>query len=408
MPDGVPLILLADEATADGTEHLAISALPSTDALPRDATIGPGDPLCIFYTSGTTGRSKGVVLPNNYAYWHAHQRIRLFGLSPDDRWYTCLPLYHINALFITVISCWVAGAQVVLGRRFSASRYWEDVYAYQVTGLNLVGTMPKMLLNQPADPRDGQHNVRLALCNPPRDPPRDAVEEFERRFRLNCRQSLGMTEASPILMEPEHPAKHPTLGQAIAGREVRVVDEHDREVPDGTVGEIVFRPTAPYSMMLEYYKQPTETLAAFRNLWFHGGDLVMRDADGYFTFAGRKKDAFRRRGENISAFEVEAAVASHPAVAEATAIAVPADLGEDDVKVVAVLRPSASVTPEDLVAHCAARLADFAVPRYIEFAAGLPKTSTERVEKYKLQADWKTATTWDRVQGGWLGGQTNG
>lgn len=359
-----------------------------------DVEILPSDPLAIFYTSGTTGPAKGVVLPHNYPWWHAQQRIRLLEITPEDRWYTCLPLFHVNAQFITLITSWVSGATAILGERFSASRFWDDIRKHDVSVFNLIGSMATILLNQPTSPDDGQHKVRMALIAAlPKQ-----FDEFERRFRLHCIQTFGMTECSPILVEPLDATVRPTLGKAIAGHEVRVVDDNDQEVPNGTPGELIFRPHTPYSTMLEYYKQPEATLEAMRNFWFHTGDSVYRDDEGYFYYVDRKKDSIRRRGENISTYEVESVVNSHPAVAESVALAVPSELGEDDVKIAVVLMPGQTLDPEDLIAYCEPRLPVFALPRYVQFIDELPKTqATFRVEKYKLRDDEQMRNSWDRL-----------
>lgn len=281
------------------------------------------------------------MLPHNYAHWHSQQRLRLVGYTEDERWYTCLPLFHINAQFITVVSIWVAGGQVILGERFSATRFWDEIRSRNATGFNLIGTIPQMLLNQPPSPQDGQHNVRLALAG--MDPERQ--KEFERRFNVHCIQSFGMTEGSPALMEPIDATTRPSMGRAIAGHEARIVDDNDLELGPNQVGELVFRPITPYSMMLGYYKQPEATLEAMRNFWFHTGDLAYKDENGFYFYVDRKKDSLRRRGENISSFEIESIVESHPAVAEAAAIGVPSELGDHEVKVVVVLNPGQTLTP---------------------------------------------------------------
>jgi crotonobetaine/carnitine-CoA ligase len=182
--------------------------------------------------------------------------------------------------------------------------------------------------------------------------------------------------------------------------EIKLFDDQDKEVPVGEVGEIVFRPREPFIMMLEYYNMPEKTLEAFRNLWFHTGDLAKKDADGYFYFVDRKKDALRRRGENISSFEVERAVNSHPSVLESAAVAVPSELGEDEVKICVVLKPGATLIPEELIKYCNDRMPYFAVPRFVEFMESLPKTPTDRVEKYKLKQAGITTNTWDREKAG--------
>lgn len=392
------LVLYGSGGTAD-SDNPAVAAtyeqLMNAPADPvDDVEIQPSDPLAIFYTSGTTGPAKGVVLPHNYPWWHAQQRIRLLNITPEDRWYTCLPLFHVNAQYITLITSWVAGATAILGERFSASRFWDDIRNHDVTVFNLIGSMATILLNQPPDPKDGQHSVRMALIAAlPKN-----FDEFERRFRLHCIQTFGMTECSPILVEPLDATVRPTLGKAIAGHEVRVVDDNDQEVPNGVTGELIFRPHTPYSMMLGYYKQPEATLQAMRNLWFHTGDSVYRDDEGYFYYVDRKKDSIRRRGENISTYEVESVVNSHPAVAESVALPVPSELGEDDVKIAVVLMPDARLTPEELIAFCEPRLPVFALPRYVQFIEELPKTqSTFRVEKYKLRDESHMRNSWDRL-----------
>jgi crotonobetaine/carnitine-CoA ligase len=183
--------------------------------------------------------------------------------------------------------------------------------------------------------------------------------------------------------------------------ELRLFDDQDREVPPGEIGEIVFRPREPFIMMSEYYNMPEKTLEAFRNLWFHTGDLARKDEDGYFYFVDRKKDALRRRGENISSFEVERAINTHPKVLESAAVAVQSELAEDEVKICVVLKRGEILAPEELIEWANERMPYFAVPRYVEFMESLPKTPTERVEKYKLKQAGITANTWDREKAGY-------
>lgn len=364
---------------------------------PLDVRIHHSDLMSIIYTSGTTGPAKGVMLPHHYALWHAQQRIRLMRLTQDDLLYSCLPLFHINAKFITILSAWLAGGQVALGERFSASHFWDDIRRYGATEFNFIGSMIRALYNQPPRPDDNQHRVHLAMGAPV---PPEIYGDFERRFGVKILEGFGMTECSPGLFSPYDEARRNSMGKAISGHKAAVVDEDDREVGPGQIGELVFHPETPYSMLLGYHKQPEETLKAFRNLWFHTGDYVYRDSDGYFFFVDRKKDAIRRRGENISAFEVESVVSSHPLVAESAAISVPSTMGEDDVKVVVVLQSGAQLEPADLIRWCHGKLAYFAVPRYVEFMESLPKTATLRVEKYRLRENWQTAGTWDREAAG--------
>ncbi|HXG65416.1 MAG TPA: AMP-binding protein, partial [Blastocatellia bacterium] len=213
-------------------------------------------------------------------------------------------------------------------------------------------------------------------------------------------ETFGMTEGliiPPKLYEPRRPG---CCGKPIDDYEVRIVDEDDLALGPRATGEIVMRPRQPYTMMTGYYKMPEATLEAFRNLWFHTGDLGYFDEDGFLYYVGRKKDAIRRRGENISAFEIETVINQHPAVLESAAIAVPSELGEDDVKIVVVLKPGETLAPEELIRFCEPRLAYFMIPRYVEFREALPKNPSQRIEKYKLRADGNTAATWDREKAG--------
>lgn len=241
--------------------------------------------------------------------------------------------------------------------------------------------------------------MRYATGNPV---PGDLHRAFEARFGLQLLQSYAMTEAMPITGNPYGQAKVGSCGRPIrGGYEVKVFDEDDCEVPAGVVGELVVRPREPSTLMAGYYKMPEETLRAFRNLWFHTGDLGCVDEEGYFTFVARRKDAIRRSGENISAFEVEQAVNSHPAVLESAAVAIPSDLHGEEVKIVVVLKEGRGLSPAELLDFCQARMAYFMVPRYVEFVQSLPKTAVHRVEKYKLQEQGIAPGTWDREQAGY-------
>jgi crotonobetaine/carnitine-CoA ligase len=258
--------------------------------------------------------------------------------------------------------------------------------------------MGNILYKASADTDDANNKVRLAMVVPP---PED-LEGFESRFNLRVvYETFGMTEgiiAPPAIAQPRRPG---CCGRPTEGAEVRIVDDEDLSLGPHQVGEIVMRPQEPYTMMSGYYQLPEETLQAFRNLWFHTGDLGYQDDEGYLYFVGRKKEAIRRRGENVSAFEVERIVNQHPSVLESAAIAVPSELSEDEVKIVVVLKPGEQLEPQELVKFCEERMAYFMVPRFIEFCDSLPKTPTQRVEKYKLQLQGNKLETWDREKAGY-------
>jgi crotonobetaine/carnitine-CoA ligase len=355
------------------------------------------DPVMILYTGGTTGPSKGVVMTNHFYYFYARMVARSIGYTEADVSYTCMPLFHINAQIGSIVSALYAGAQVALYQRFSSTTFWDEIRSSEATIFLGMGAVGNILMKNPASAEDLDNRVRLAVIVPP---PGD-LEGFEKRFGMRViYETFGMTEGliiPPKLYEPRRPG---CCGKPVEDYEVRILDDDDLSLGPRETGEIVMRPRQPYTMMSGYYKMPDATLEAFRNLWFHTGDLGYFDEDGFLYYVGRKKDAIRRRGENISAFEIETAINQHPSVLESAAIAVPSDLGEDDVKIVVVLRPEAELAPEDLIRFCEPRMAYFMIPRYIEFKESLPKNPSQRIEKYKLRADGINQSTWDREKAG--------
>ena len=364
---------------------------------PVDVVVYPWDPLSIIYTSGTTGLSKGALGPHKFWVVCAEKMLECREGGREDIFYTFMPLYHFNAQCLTTVTTLVAEAQMVLADRFSASRFWDDVRHYGATQFNYLGGVIPILAKQPPKPDDLDNPVRIALgagC------PQTVMEEVEKRFGIKCLEGFGMTEIGIPVHVRVNDRRLGSCGKPLDIYEIKLFDDQDNEVPAGEAGEIVFRPREPFVMMLGYYNMPDKTAESFRNLWFHTGDLAKRDEDGYFYFVDRKKDALRRRGENISSFEVERAVNSHPSVLESAAVAVPSEVGEDEVKICLVLRPGVTLTPEELIRHCNDRMPYFAVPRYVEFMESLPKTPTERVEKYKLKQAGITANTWDREKAG--------
>lgn len=359
--------------------------------VPDDA-MRPTDTMAILYSSGTTGASKGIVLSHNY-FWFGGTRSAENGrITAGNRLYTCLPLFHANAQLCTVLPALAAGATVIIDDRFSASSFWTRLRESGATSFAYIGGMIPILMKQPPSPDDRNHDVQRASGGAA---PRDLHRAFEERFGLTIVEGYGQTENCVALSNPIDAPRIGSVGKAICGYDLDVVDEDDEPVGPNRTGELVFRPQQPFIMMDGYYKRPEATLEASRNLWFHTGDLMWKDEDGYFYFVDRKKDALRRRGENISAHEVEMVVNSHPAVLESAAIAVPSEVGEDDVMVCVVLREGAELDPLELIKHCEQLMSYFAVPRYVDFRSELPKTPTLRVEKYRLRQQGVTPTTWD-------------
>jgi crotonobetaine/carnitine-CoA ligase len=355
------------------------------------------DPAAIIFTSGTTGPSKGALLSHNYFWWFAERSWDVRGQQGEERLYTCLPLFHANAQVLTALAAIVRGQTAVIDTHFTASGFWQRLRDFGATQFNYIGGMIPILMKQPPGERDRAHRVRLALGAAA---PREQWLAFEERFGLRVLECYGQTEDCAVTCNPLDAVRIGSIGRAAWGHEMQVVDDDDRPVPDGTVGEFVVRPLLPGVLMQGYYKMPQETLAVFRNLWFHTGDYGSRDADGYFWFKDRKKDAIRRRGENISAFDVEMVINEHPAVLESAVYAVASEVGEDDVMVALVLQPGESLAPEALLRWCEPRLSYFAVPRYVDIRSELPKTPTHRVEKYRLRQQGVTPATWDRERAG--------
>ena len=364
---------------------------------PVDVTVLPSDSLSIIYTSGTTGLSKGALGPHKFWIVCAEKMLEYREGGKDDIFYTFLPLYHFNAQCLTTVTTLIAEAHMVLSDKFSASRFWDEIRHYGATQFNYLGAVIPILVKQPEKPNDRDNPARIALgagC------PQAVMEEAEKRFGIKCLEGFGMTEIGIPVHVRVNDRRPGSCGKPMDIYEIKLFDDQDNEVPPGEIGEYVFRPREPFVMMSEYYNMPEKTLETFRNLWFHTGDLGKKDEDGYFYFVDRKKDALRRRGENISSFEVERTVNTHPSVLESAAVAVPSEVGEDEVKICVVLKPGATLPPEELIRYCNDRMPYFAVPRFVEFMVSLPKTPTERVEKYRLKQAGITANTWDREKAG--------
>lgn len=344
-----------------------------------------GDVAAILYTSGTTGLPKGVML-TDYGYERAAGWfVESLRLGADDVLQTCLPLFHVNAQHLSLCGALTAGARLVLDGRFSASRFWDSISEHNVTSFNLIGAMLGILHAQPSRPEERAHRARVACVAPT---PAAIHAECEERFGVRLLDGYGLTETTPgMAYNPYGAARRGSCGKPAPYVELRIADEHGRELPPGERGEIVLRPREPDIFTVGYYKDPEATARAFRDGWFRTGDRGYLDEDGYLYFVDRLKDVIRRRGENIAAAVIEHAALAHPAVQEAAAVGVPSDLagGEDDVALYVTLRPGATVTGEELVAICEERLASFMVPRYVGILQDFPRTETQRIRKVALR-----------------------
>ncbi len=355
------------------------------------------DLATILYTSGTTGVSKGVEMSHHYWYDIWSESVKYARYTEDDVLYTGLPFFHGNAQGITIGPAILADAKAVIVERFSASQLWDDCRRWECTEANYIGGVIPILLKQAERADDADNPVRLMVGAAA---PVDEWQSFQSRFNTKLLEVYGMTECYCCLASPYDTPRAGSCGQAITGWDVRIVDDDDNDCPPDITGEFIARSNKMFVGTTGYYKKPEATLELFRNGWIHTGDMGRRDADGYFYFADRKKQAIRRRGENISSFEVEAVIGSHPAVLESGVVGVPSEVGEEEVKAVVVLKEGQKVTAEELVRWCEPRMAYFAIPRYIAFRESLPKTPSERVEKFKLKDEGITADCWDREKAG--------
>jgi carnitine-CoA ligase len=399
-----------DAAIVVGPPDEVIDAVPahdwddvlaaSSDEPVPDAGVRPADLACFIYTAGTTGPSKGCMLPHNYIVALADQIARAWQRQPDDVVITPLPLFHFNAISVCVVGTLVVGGKASIARRFSVSRFWPEVRRTGATIASMLGSLAILVADAEDHPDQQGHRLRLCAAAPM---PPDIDRIWNERFGCKTFSAgYGLTEASLISMLPAGEVNKP----GAAGKtnsvdfEVRLVDDEDVEVPVGEIGEIVCRPTGPDLMFAGYWRRPEETVGVLRNLWFHTGDLARIDDDGFLYFVDRKKDYLRRRGENISSFEMERTFHGHPAIKDVAVHSVPSEMGEDEVKVTAVLQPDARLDAAELCEWCAERVPYFAIPRYIEFRDDLPRNPVGRVLKYQLRDEGVTDATWDREAAG--------
>lgn len=368
--------------------------LPGPQVAP--ARLDPWDLIGILYTSGTTGLSKGVRVTHAHAFGYAHPSL-MRNVGPDDVTLCTLPMFHVGGQWAGVYNALMAGGQAIVLPRFGATGFWDDVRRYGCTYTLLLGAMGNFLWRQPPGPRDRDHTLRKVLMVPVMA----ELEEFKARFGIEqVGTGYGLTEGSTITRAPMGEAGPGHCGWLRPDFEARLVDDNDIEVAEGEVGELIVRTRDPWSVMDGYHAMPEATVKAWRNQWLHTGDAFRRDPQGRYYFLDRLKDAVRRRGENVSSFEVETEINEHPAVLESAVIAVPSEHSEDEIKACVVLRPGQSVSAAGLIAFLEPRMPYFMVPRYIEFFEQLPKTPTEKIQKQLLRDRGLTVQTYDRGPGG--------
>lgn len=358
---------------------------------PPEVDVSYRELAAIMFTSGTTGPSKGVMITHAHAYEYAYALIGLLDLRPGDVYFAPLPLFHVAGQWATVYASLIGGAIAVVSPRFSVSTFWDDVRRYGGTTSFLLGAMANFLYRQPPSPRDRDHPLERVLVVPlPAE-----LEEFRERFGVRVSATYGSSESGVPIVGDFDVSDPLACGTAREGYDLALVDENDERVPVGKVGELLIRPREPWVTMRGYVNMPEATAEAYRNAWLHTGDAFYQDEAGVFYFVDRLKDAIRRRGENISSFEVEREVNAHPDVLESAAFPVPAEWGEDEVMVVVAPRAGTTIDPATLQEFVAERLPRFMVPRYIRVVEQMPKTPTGKIEKYKLRANG-TENAWQR------------
>ncbi|MBT7157530.1 MAG: AMP-binding protein [Rhodospirillaceae bacterium] len=393
IPDQVPPVF----STARQLSYEDFSALAAADAGVL-VTPKPEDIAFIMYTSGTTGPPKGVLMPHAHCYLFGLGTQRALELAEADRYYICMPLFHANGLLMQFLGSFIAGAWVYVVERFSPNRWLDDVRASQATVTNALGVMPEFIFRHPESPLDSDNNLRVVMAAPVAD---EWSTDFERRYDVSIRQGFGMTECNiPAYTGPDDPLEVGCAGQVLDEFfEVRIGHmDTDEPLPADEIGEILVRPKEPSCFMAGYFKMPEKTVEAWRNLWFHTGDAGRFDASGRLYFVDRIKDCIRRRGENISSFEVEQVLNNHPAIAESAVVGIRVDGagGEEEVKALLILAPGQEIENAALLDYCAEHMPRFAVPRYLEWINDLSKTATGKIQKQSLRDDGLTDGTWDR------------
>ena len=398
--DGISarVLLLDAGPSANEGEYSDYASLfaDASDTRPAESeSVSGADIGAVMNTSGTTGPSKGVLLTHAQQYILGRMIAADMHLGPDDIHYNFFPLFHNTSQAMITLPVLLVGARMVLTERFSASRFWPDVRRQQCTAFYYIGEIMRILMKSTTKEEAQGSTLRVGwgIGASPED-----FVGFAQRFGVALRSGYGSTEGNVPCYLPHGSGKAGSAGRVAPGFEVRIADEFGQALPHGKEGEILVRASEPCALMAGYDGNPSATVEAWKDLWFHTGDAGRFDEEGDLYFTGRIKDAIRVRGENISAFEVERAMGEDPAVVEVAAIAVPSELGGDELKIVVVRREGSNLDAEALVELASRRLPKYAIPRYVEFVDALPKTPTNKVMKHVLRGQPFTDHTWDRLK----------
>ncbi len=401
------LIVKSIDGAAVPAEATALSTFDSlSDAEPAAIDIDYGDTCAILWTSGTTGKSKGVLQPHNVWINAAESAIEYFGVQADDVIYNCMPLYNTGAWITAIFRALVVGIPCAMDEHFSASNFWERIAHYKATETTTLGAMHMFLWNAPEKPDDANTTLRHANVIPL---PPHLAKPFMQRFGIQkIQKGFGQSEAALImrcLEDGVNEWKPNCLGSFAPGVEVSLRDDEGNECPPGTPGEFCLKPLRPYAIFNGYFENPEATASAYhgdalQGGWYRTGDLGIRDADGDFFFVDRKSDYIRDKGRNISSLQVEHAVMQHPAVQAVACFGIPSEFieSEAELKIDVILKPGMTVTEEELARFINDNAPYFFVPRYIEFVTELPYTPTNKIQKFKLREKGLTGNVWDRTK----------
>jgi crotonobetaine/carnitine-CoA ligase len=383
-------VALSGAVLVDGDVLIAESRPTEPSFVPEPWSIAS-----VIYTSGTTGPSKGVRVPWAQIHATAEGTFPSKDLRDDEVFYSPFTLFHMSGKLPPAVMA-ACGGSVVMREQLTLTGFWDDIRAFGATTTIFSKVATDMLMAEPPSDRDRDLPLRQVVMGPVA--PDHA--EFTARFGVRVGTAFNMTEISVPLHSWDigDPASCGRLREGFPGYECRLVDENDMEVATGELGELVVRTSEPWTLNAGYHGYPEKTAEAWRNGWFHTGDAFRRDDNGNYYFVDRFKDALRRRGENISSFEVELGVCAHPEVAECAVVAAPGGDSGDEIKAVVVLVPGSTLEPEQLLEFLSPRMPRFMLPRYVQFVSELPKTPTLKVRKAELRADALNASTWDRLQ----------
>lgn len=404
-----PLLKLDLDVFVHGAFDLIEGAAPLDELLEGeeclpDAEVVAADPVCIVYTGGSTNMPKGVLVSHLYYIAAAIRYAEIADVTEDDVHYANSHFFHIGGQQFAITGPLYNGMTGIMDKWFSASNYWHIVEKYGATVIDPLGTMMAVLLRRPKSHLDKSHKVRVGVGIASSQVRKDLRDEFETRFGAPMLEVYSMTEMGVLMCsERLHDRRSGSCGRPHGWAEVLVVDADDNPVPPNTQGQILFRPKVPNTYMIEYVNKPRETLAAWKNLWYHSGDLGYLDEDGYVYFIGREAHWIRRRGENVSAFEVEKALTRHDAVVDCAAVGVPSEIGEEDIKIyVQPVDDRPRPDPSELVDWCKERIAFFKVPRYVEFVDLFPRTMTKNeIARHELR-ERGIGQAWDSETGDWI------